>query len=596
MSAEVLPSRALTVTQLRVLDQSLARIGRGAAMVRLRVGEALDRLAKTGGCAELGFSSMTAYARERCERGARWAADSRTLARRLLCKDGRGLPMVRRALMEGTMLWSMAELLSSHATAESEAEVIAVAKGRTVRQMKVWLAEREGGDGSAVVGTEEEEGEDERVLRIGVGFNELAIVEATRILVERLDGEFVTDERLLEAMLGEGESALLALEKRRPNGMAFDEAEEYRLRREALSRQWRARTEAQAEGRIPGVEAIGVAEEGLDSLLGSTPVELDAEIRGCCALLARRDLEMGRLCRVMFERKGWDRLGYASEAQYARERVGVSLSSLRHRCTLARRADALPGLAAALESGALGYEATLLVGRVATEETVDAWIERAKVRTLKHLREEVAAVELRARLGEEGSFLPPGHAELEEVAALERAALGGGLFAEVLQAKPPGRQISVLAGAGRELRLRVSAGLLAYFQRLRTRFERVAPPEASFIAFLGLAVWDAWLPAVRGMVGRWLHVYRRDRYRCCSPVCTRRDVTPHHLRFQSHGGGDEDENVVSLCSACHLDGIHQGRLRASPPASRIRWLIGRDPIMVVDGRERRLFDMSKPAS
>ncbi|HEX6275559.1 MAG TPA: HNH endonuclease, partial [Polyangiaceae bacterium] len=82
----------------------------------------------------------------------------------------------------------------------------------------------------------------------------------------------------------------------------------------------------------------------------------------------------------------------------------------------------------------------------------------------------------------------------------------------------------------------------------------------------------------------YFRVYRRDAFRCSSPVCRRRDVTPHHLVFRSHGGGDEDDNVASLCSWCHLHGVHEGRIGAEPPASRIRWRIGRSGTLRIDGR------------
>jgi hypothetical protein len=61
-------------------------------------------------------------------------------------------------------------------------------------------------------------------------------------------------------------------------------------------------------------------------------------------------------------------------------------------------------------------------------------------------------------------------------------------------------------------------------------------------------------------------------------------VTPHHLVFRAHGGGDEDENVASLCVWCHLRGIHEGRIAAEPPASRIRWRIGRTGTLSIEGR------------
>ena len=66
------------------LDAELVRIGRGASASRLAVGIALDALASSSGYHELGFSSFEAYARERCARTGRWAADTRALARKLV--------------------------------------------------------------------------------------------------------------------------------------------------------------------------------------------------------------------------------------------------------------------------------------------------------------------------------------------------------------------------------------------------------------------------------------------------------------------------------------------------------------------------------
>ena len=84
------------------------------------------------------------------------------------------------------------------------------------------------------------------------------------------------------------------------------------------------------------------------------------------------------------------------------------------------------------------------------------------------------------------------------------------------------------------------------------------------------------------------HIYVRDRFRCSSPVCSRRDVTPHHLQFRSAGGSDEDENIGSLCTWCHLLGVHGGRIRARGRAGHIRWELGPvgSPCIVVEGRDR----------
>jgi hypothetical protein len=61
-------------------------------------------------------------------------------------------------------------------------------------------------------------------------------------------------------------------------------------------------------------------------------------------------------------------------------------------------------------------------------------------------------------------------------------------------------------------------------------------------------------------------------------------VTPHHIEFRAHGGDDSEENLATACAWCHLHGIHEGRLAARPPASAIRWRIGRKGLLWVDGR------------
>jgi 5-methylcytosine-specific restriction endonuclease McrA len=53
-------------------------------------------------------------------------------------------------------------------------------------------------------------------------------------------------------------------------------------------------------------------------------------------------------------------------------------------------------------------------------------------------------------------------------------------------------------------------------------------------------------------------MYRRDRWHCrnCN---TTQNLTPHHIMFQSQGGDDSLDNLVTLCLKCH-DDVHAGRL------------------------------------
>jgi hypothetical protein len=127
----------------------------------------------------------------------------------------------------------------------------------------------------------------------------------------------------------------------------------------------------------------------------------------------------------------------------------------------------------------------------------------------------------------------------------------------------------------------------AWWRALEAQSSRWLPRGMSWLKFLCLGVWRSWqhLLGVDVAYGR---IYIRDRHRCSSPVCSRRDVTPHHLKYRSAGGGEEDENLASLCCWCHLSGVHGGRIRARGTAGKIRWELGSPerPCLRVDGRER----------
>jgi hypothetical protein len=291
---------------------------------------------------------------------------------------------------------------------------------------------------------------------------------------------------------------------------------------------------------------------------------------------------------------------------------------------LARRIQQLPQLAQAIERHELGFEAARVVARVATAHTVNEWLARARERTVRHLRDEADAAEMVSRLTEQTAIVPPSESLMEELEGIESAIVSGAAFAEQTSAEADNGQMSAAgaeenedagqmsaAGAGDDkdddegqtfapgrrrrhrgralgrvtLRLRVRAGTRAYYRWLERLFLRHRPVQVPFFRFLCRALIETWKTSLGSDVA-YASIYARDRYRCRSPVCSRVDVTPHHLKFRSAGGDDADENVASLCVWCHLDGIHGGRLSATPPASSIRWRIGREPHTQVEGRRR----------
>jgi hypothetical protein len=260
----------------------------------------------------------------------------------------------------------------------------------------------------------------------------------------------------------------------------------------------------------------------------------------------------------------------------------------------------------------------LQVVRVATPSTQAAWVERARHRTLKHLREEVMAALMAVRISGEPDCPPPVDGEMQAFLELEQAVVSGRVQrgqpandgsvlgpmkceatsqeaseercgaegeADAVRLTPPsaaprrawrvmlgslaawlegGLQMSAARGDGPAsslrskgrvaLRWRLSRANRAWWHALEAQARRWLPRGTSWLAFLCHSIWNAWRHLL-GMNVAYAQVYVRDRYRCSSPVCNRRDVTPHHLQFRSAGGSDDDDNVAAcapgaICSAC----------------------------------------------
>jgi hypothetical protein len=653
------------------LDAELASLARVESALRLRLGQLLEVLSR-GGQFELGFSSMRAYALERCERSARWAEAARCLARRV-----ERLPQLRRALALGEVSWSLGELLARVARPEDEARWLELASSRTVRQMRALVsqaladaseagsvarqpaARREtwaGGSDGVSNGMSESDAEEEVcTLTCTVNQEDAWLYEATRALLEQL-GTHGGDAQC-EALLAEGLGTLLAaLPEGALDAERLEWADDGQRRWLGELARWRAEAQVRCEAnfldcmlgsRKPACDcsaAAMAAVSGLAALENTRREALDAGVRELAGALARHELELSRLLLRFHRADGWRRVGYASETQYARERLGMSRSSLLAKRALALHLETLPRLSAALGSGQIGVEAAVQLARVATPDTEAAWVERARQRTIKHLREEVAAARVAVRVSGEFDCLPPEDAELAAFHALEQAVVSGracqprpGNDSEVTRAVAGARGSSIagvagIAGKGEltsdprrawlvmlgslaewldsslqsglqtsagqrkaprssagrvVLRWQVSRATHAAWRGLEAQARRWLPCGMSWLRFLCLALWQAWRHLLGAKVA-YGQIYIRDRHRCLSPVCNRRDVTPHHLKFRSAGGSDLPANTGSVCSWCHLCGIHGGRIRASGTADHIHWELGAPgaPCLVVNGRQR----------
>ncbi len=556
-----------SVELLQALDAELARRAGEAGRLRFEMGRGLDMLERSGGHHVLGFSSIEAYALERCERSQSWTQKARGLARRL-----EGLPALAEALISGSLSWSMAAVLATVASPDDAEFWLAEASRRTVREMKALVLEKRG---------VAEEGEPEaelRTLTLTVPREDAWCFEQAKLLGRQL-GERTNADFVL-GLVAESTSTLCSelpssgIELTADDAMAPQRAwqrELARMRTEAEER-CEAHFRRSPEPR-PHVEPL---------LWPEQPEAVDRQLRELSRELVGREVAFGRALDAFFAADGWRRLGYATAAQYARERLGTSLSSIKAKRRLVKRLGQLRFLADAVDRGELGYEAARLVAEVATGTTVEAWVTRATQRTLRHLREEIDSAELLARWSESTAVLPPSDAEVRRVEALERAVVTGQISAPPALPKMAGAPSATVT-----LHLRVSADTARDFrcwEAIYLRHRGSALRATTFLRFACELFLDTWRP--RGSDVEYAHIYERDRHRCQSPCCGRRDVTPHHLRFRSHGGDDSDENLTSLCTWCHLEGIHRGQISATPPASNIRWTFGRNAHTVVEGRRR----------
>ena len=392
--------RAHRPPELTQLDAELHRLSRGAGRLRLRIGQALHRLAD--GIHELGFSTLGAYSLERCNRGGRWAAETRTLARRL-----QSLPQLTVALESGSIGWSMAELLARHATPQTEAALLTIARGQTVQSMRLAFArerapknKKDESDAQGAPPTECDDPDDDnltRTLSLTLPVEEAWALEATRMMVEHMDGKH-TGAHFLESLLAEATIPLLDLpapaeapktdqsnqanqanqadHANQANQANQADHGDVTAQMEAEHTAWRAQMQRlqhqQAEAELQSCPAVptdphpGEAPDPDDLPAGLQA--LDARIRHYSAELASRDLFFGRIAQRFLTLRGWQTLGFTTEAHYARERLGMSRASLRSKLSLARRSQALHQVADALQRGHIGFEAAHLIARIATPD------------------------------------------------------------------------------------------------------------------------------------------------------------------------------------------------------------------------------------
>jgi hypothetical protein len=233
------------------------------------------------------------------------------------------------------------------------------------------------------------------------------------------------------------------------------------------------------------------------------------------------DDTFGRVALMFYASRAWGLLGFRNFGHYCEEGLGMSERAVAQRISLERSLQRMPPLRQALRERRINYEKARVLARHADADSLPALIEKATGTTCIALRRDLE--------------------EKEEAQMCAR------------------NTVSVW------MTVRVADLVKAAFRAARALAKRWLAPGECLVTLTQHFV-KTWGTAERA--ARTLHqrILARDRHFCQVPGCSRAAVHAHHIIFRSQGGTDDPSNLVSICAAHHLRGIHGGLLRVTGSA------------------------------
>ena len=526
------PRAGRTPRELRAarLDERLVRLARGRGAVDVAIGYVLLALMAGDRLIRLGFSSMVDYARERLGLPARTAWFLTRLARELMTR-----PLLRLAVIAGAVSPRKAMVVMRAAVGADEPAYVFAAMTLRLADLEA-LVREEGSEGIEEFDVEKialrmtPEQQDRLDAALEVGRELEGYDKARHILLEIIAAEWLSSHAEYGEDSGEdqGECGPTdAVSDAYPeNGIA-----EWQIPAADLQRQ---------------LDRIAEAHDLLDAgelPADLDPAELDARARRLMEARLGFDEPLGRLLRQFFDERGWKVLGYASQEEYCRERLGLAARTVRQRIWLERKMDALPALRHALAAGVITYTKALLVAKDATPEDVRERIEEVGSTTWQQAEQE----------------------STEEEDRQNRA-----------------RGVRCIWGPRDilDLLLQAIGCAQAYYSSLG---ESISAGEAlARMADHFVATWTEYLKQ-RKTSSKRREVLMRTGGLCAMPGCSRAAVHDHHIDFRSHGGSDELSNRVGLCQVCHLRGVHKGYLEVVGRAGELLRFRVRGPLREILG-------------
>src|SRR2546425_5302034 len=317
----------------QVLDGYLRRLARQDALCRRVLGQLAAAFLARRGHHKLGFARLGDYARERLGLSAREVQELARVA------DGlERLPGVAAGFDRGELSWSHVRLLVAAATPETETAWVECARTETVRGLRAAI---DRGAASVCASDEDDTVDGEPRVRFWQRCPRRVrtLWREARELASRMEGAERPAWRAAEAVAAEGLSAAEATVAAGAPDVPCEPGDVPR-----------AGDFSPVDELVPADVAALLRDA--DHL---TPFVLDGRLRAALGAMQRIDSQIGRLLRVMADRRLHRSFGFSSLAGYVRERVGVSPRKARALIALERRSAQTPAFADAYREGRISW-------------------------------------------------------------------------------------------------------------------------------------------------------------------------------------------------------------------------------------------------
>lgn len=279
------------------------------------------------------------------------------------------------------------------------------------------------------------------------------------------------------------------------------------------------------------------------------------------------------------------RLGYASFSEYIERLFGYTPRFTNERLRVAEALEELKELGRALRAGDLSWSIVRELSRVATSQTELEWLDAVRERTARDVEKLVSG----RRPGDTPRD-PVNAAARRHVLRLELSGEAFATFRDALARlrREAGQSLDddaavllmarqVLGGPGDEGRASYQVALTVCAKCGRGRQQgrgelvdvadeviQMATCDAQHLGDIDTHVGTQPAPRSRARQSippaRRRQVLRRDGGKCVVPGCRHAVfVDIHHLDPKAEGGGNDSENLVTLCAAHHR-AVHSGRL------------------------------------